>query len=275
MKSSYQTFSYLNYPFEEVLERLARFGYKGVEVSAASECGTFYPSLLTEERIKKVVEKAKSLGLEIVSYDCELLPANGWNIASSYTEVREKTVNYINSAILVANQLGAKVVVVVAGRALYQVDKKRAWDWAVQGFKKSSKFAKDHGICLVLEHLTLLEGNVVVTLGDLLSMIKEVDSKNFAALLDTGHVNVNGESLTDYVLQLKDKLKHIHIDDNDGKSDSHLLPGMGNINFAPLFIALKKINYQGAISVEPGFGFSTDPDSAAQIGISFLQKYLQ
>ena len=275
MKVCYQTLSYINYPFEEVLERLARFGYKGVEVSAASECGTFYPSLLTEERIKKVVEKAKSLGLEIVSYDCELLPANGWNIASSYTEVREKTVNYINSAILVANQLGAKVVVVVAGRALYQVDKKRAWDWAVQGFKKCSKFAKDHGICLVLEHLTLLEGNVVVNLGDLLSMIKEVNSKNFATLLDTGHVNVNGESLTDYVLQLGDKLKHIHIDDNDGKSDGHLPPGMGNINFAPLFIALKKINYQGAISVEPGFGFSTDPDGPAQIGISFLQKYLQ
>lgn len=36
----------------------------------------------------------------------------------------------------------------------------------------------------------------------------------------------------------------------------------------------KKINYQGAISVEPGFGFSIDSDSAAQIGISFLQKYL-
>lgn len=275
MVSSYQTFSYLNYPFEEVLERLARFGYKGVEVSAASECGTFYPSLLTEERIKKVVEKAKSLGLEIVSYDCELLPANGWNIASPYTEVREKTVNYINSAILVANQMGAKVVVVVAGRALYGVDKKQAWDWAVQGFKKCSKFAEDYGIYLVLEHLTLLEGNIAVTLGDLLSMIKEVDSKNFAALLDTGHVNVTGESLTDYVLQLGDKLKHIHIDDNDGKSDDHLPPGMGNINFAPLFIALKKINYQGAISVEPGFGSSTDPDSAAQIGISFLQKYLQ
>lgn len=274
MKSSYQTFSYLNYPFEEVLKRLVRFGYKGVEVSAASECGTFYPSVLTEKRIKKVTKNAESLGLEIVSYDCELLPANSWNIASSYAKVREKTVNYINSAILVANQLRAKVVVVVAGRSLYGMDKRQAWNWAVQGFKKCSKFAEDHGICLVLEHLTLLEGNVVVTLDDLLLMIKEVDSKSFAALLDTGHVNVTGESLTDYVLQLEDKLKHIHIDDNDGKSDDHLPPGMGNINFTPLFIALKKIHYQGAISVEPGFGFSTDPDSAAQRGIFFLRKYL-
>ena len=82
-----------------------------MEVSTVSECGTFYPSVLTKERIKKVVEKAKSLGLKIVSYDCELLPANGWNIASPHAKVREKTVNYINSAILVANQLGAKIVV--------------------------------------------------------------------------------------------------------------------------------------------------------------------
>lgn len=274
MKISYQTFSYLNYPFGEVLTRLADLDYDGVEISAASECGSFYPFLLDKQRARQVVQKAKSLNLEIVSYDCELLPASGWNIASSLTQVRKRTIDYICSAILTAKNLEAKFVVIVAGRALYGIEKKRAWDWAVEGFKKCSKFAEDNGICLVLEHLTLLEGNVVVTLDDLLSMIREVDSKNFASLLDTGHVNVTGESLIDYVLQLGDKLKHIHIDDNDGRSDDHLPPGMGNINFAPLFNVLKKRGYNGYLSVEPSFAFSIDPDSAASQGISFLKKYL-
>jgi len=274
MKISYQTFSYLNYPFEEVMTRLANLGYDGIEISAASECGTFYPSFLDEGRIKQVVQKAKSLNLEIVSYDCELLPASGWNIASSLIRVRKRTIDYICSAILTAKKLEAKFVVIVAGRALYGIEKRQAWNWAVEGFKKCTKFAEDNGICLILEHLTLREGNVVVTLGDLLQMIKEVDSKNFAALLDTGHVNVTGESLMDYVFQLKDKLKHIHIDDNDGRSDDHLPPGMGGINFDPLFNALKKIGYDGYLSVEPSFAFSIDPDNAASQGVRFLKRYL-
>jgi len=275
MKLSYQTFSYLNYPFEEVLTRLANLGYDGVEISAASECGTFYPSVLSSERVEQVIKKAKALNLEIISYDCELLPASGWNIASPLNWVRKRTVNYIKSSILKASELGAKFMVVVAGRSLYGVKRQDSWNWAVEGFKECARFAQDKGICLVLEHLTLLEGNVVVTLDDLLSMIEEVNSKNFAALLDTGHVNVNGESLTDYVFRLKDKLKHIHIDDNNGKLDDHLPPGMGTINFDPLFNALNKVNYEGYLSIEPSFAFSIDPDNAASQGIRFLKRYIK
>lgn len=275
MKLSYQTFSYLNYPFEEVLTRLANLGYDGVEISAASECGTFYPSVFSSERVKQVVKKAKALNLEIVSYDCELLPASGWNIASPLGWVRKRTVDYIKSSILKASELGAKFVVVVAGRSLYGVKKQDSWSWAIEGFRECAQFAENNGICLILEHLTLLEGNVVVTLDDLLLMIEEVNSKNFAALLDTGHVNVNGESFTDYVFQLKDKLKHIHIDDNNGRSDDHLPPGLGTINFGPLFSALKKANYEGYLSIEPSFTFSIDPDSAAFQGIEFLKRYVK
>ena len=61
-----------------------------MEVSTVSECGTFYPSVLTKERIKKVVEKAKSLGLKIVSYDCELLPAKWLEYSQSSCKGKRK-----------------------------------------------------------------------------------------------------------------------------------------------------------------------------------------
>lgn len=274
MISSYQTFSYLNYPLEEVLTRLAGHGYQGVEISAGSELGNCYPQYFDEDRVKAVVAQAKSLGLQIVSYDCELLPASGWNLASDRPEVRRRTVKYIQSAVAKAAELGAKCVVVVAGRCTYGVEMKQARAWAAQGFRKCARFAAEQGVTLGLEHLTLLEGNVVVTLDDLLAMLERVDSPGLAALLDTGHVPVNGESLTDYVYRLGEKIVHIHLDDNDGKSDDHLPPGMGTINFGPMFAALKRIGYQGAISVEPSFGFSTDPDAAALQGIEFLKQYL-
>jgi protein FrlC len=274
MITAYQTFSYLNYPFEEVLKRLARIGYKGVEISAASECGTFNYKDLDEKRAKAVVEQSKSLGLKIVSYDCELLPASGWNLASPYENIRKRTVEYICKSAIKAEELTAPVMVIVAGRVMYGTQKSRAWDWVVEGLKECAKVAHDHNVSLGLEHLTLLEGNVVVTLEDLIAMIEDVAHPGLQALLDTGHVNVTKESMTDYIYGLGDKLKHIHLDDNDGNSDDHLPPGMGNMDFAPMFKALKNIGYKAGISVEPSFGFSLDPDTAAKKGIEFFKQHL-
>jgi sugar phosphate isomerase/epimerase len=57
---------------------------------------------------------------------------------------------------------------------------------------------------------------------------------------------------------------HIHIDDNYGDADAHLIPGEGEIDFSSLARVLKAINYQGFISAELGFQYAGDPDSAVQ-----------
>jgi len=273
MKSCCHTAFYLNYPLEEVLSRLSDLAYNGVEISALSECGTYSPTLLHKERSKEVREKARELDVEIAGYDCELLPSMGRNVVSFSEEIRRKTTEYMKSAIMTAKELETKFVVINAGMAMYGVDKKRAWSWAVESLKECTRYAEGHNIYLALEHLTPLEGNVVVTLDDLLSILKEVNSENLVALLDTGHVNVNGESITDYVIELGEKLKHIHIDDNDGRSDDHLPPGSGTINFDTLFNTLNKANYEGYLSIEPSFAYSADPDNAASQGMKFFQRY--
>ena len=274
MKKSYQTGSYLNYPIREVFSRLSGLGYDGIEISAATGCGAFYPSVVTDQEVQTVCGLAKSFDLPVVSYDCELITPSGWNMASDSPSVRQRTVDYVHSAISLAQRMEARFVVVVAGRATYGVRKKDAWKWAVEGFQECASHARSKDIFLGLEHLTPLEGNVVVTLDDVLQMLEDVDSPHLLALLDTGHVGVVGESLVDYVFQLGEKLGHIHVDDNDGTSDDHLPPGCGTINFDPFFCALKKSSYQGYLSIEPSLSFCTDPDSAASIGISFLNRYL-
>lgn len=274
MKSCCHTSFYLNYPIEEVFARLSDFGYQGVEISALSECGTFTPQLLDEQRITQVVTKVEEVGLKIVSYDCELLPPRGYNLASFHRQVREYTAEYIVSAISTTRKLGARFLVISAGMALFGTTKQQAWRWLIQKLEECTKVAEDQGIVLLLEHTTMLEGNVVVTLDDLYSVVEEIDSDHFLPLMDTGHVMVTGESLSDYITTFHDRLVHIHIDDNDGKQDEHLPPGLGSINFDPLFHFLHKVNYAGYLSVEPSFAFSGDPDSAAYTGLKFLQSKL-
>ncbi len=57
---------------------------------------------------------------------------------------------------------------------------------------------------------------------------------------------------------------HIHIDDNTGDSDAHMIPGEGSINYKSFVQALKGINYQGFVSAELGFQYTLEPDAAVQ-----------
>jgi len=263
MKLSIVSALYLNYPIEEVIKRVANMGYNGIELSAISEYGRAYPKDLNIEKRKEILKLAKSFNINICAYNPELRPTLGLCLAHPNKNIRRDTVKYIKDAIDMAADIEAEVVVVVPGRALYNVSKREAWEWSMEGFKESTEYAENRGVLLGLEHLTNLEGNIVCTLDDLISMIKDISSKNFGAVIDTGHVNITKESLTDYVKLLKDKIFHIHWDNNDGLIDSHAPPYEGTLDFTNFFKELKNINYQRYISVEIGFSYSTDPDTPA------------
>lgn len=263
MKLSIVSAPYLNYPIEEVIKRVAEIRYDGIELSAISEYGRAYPKDYDIEKRKRIVKLAKSFNIEIAAYNPELRPTLGLCLAHPNVNIRKDTIKYIKDAIDMAADIEAKVVVVVPGRALYNVSKSEAWTWSIEGFKECTEYAEDREILLGLEHLTNLEGNIVCTLDDLISMIKDISSKNFGAVIDTGHVNITKESLTDYVKLLKDKIFHIHWDNNDGLIDSHAPPYEGTLDFTKFFKELKNIDYQRYISVEIGFSYSTDPDTPA------------
>ena len=95
-------------------------------------------------------------------------------------------------------------------------------------------------------------------------MTREIDSKRLGICLDTGHANVNGEDLAQVVCDLKGVPLHIHIDDNNGDSDAHLIPRDGSIDYQPFVRALQEINYQGFVSAELGFQYTLEPGAAVQ-----------
>ena len=56
---------------------------------------------------------------------------------------------------------------------------------------------------------------------------------------------------------LKRSVHHVHLHDNDGRSDLHLPPGAGTIDWAAVVLALKDAGYDGTITLEV---FSRDRD---------------
>jgi sugar phosphate isomerase/epimerase len=83
------------------------------------------------------------------------------------------------------------------------------------------------------------------------------------------------EDLAQAVASLKEVALHLHVNDNNGDSDAHNIPGAGKIDFAPFAHALKEINYKGFVSAELGFQYTSDPDSAAATTYATLSEIFE
>ena len=78
-----------------------------------------------------------------------------------------------------------------------------------------------------------------------------IDSKRLGFCFDSGHWNVFMPDI-DLLNLYGNRLMALHLHDNNGKEDWHALPLSGNINWNNVADNLKKMKYNGAISLEVG-----------------------
>jgi sugar phosphate isomerase/epimerase len=92
------------------------------------------------------------------------------------------------------------------------------------------------------------------TVAGMLRMISAVGRDDVGICLDTGHANTAGLSVPEFILQAGDKLKALHINDNMGHTDDHILPyGKGTTDWRGVVPALRTIGYDGSFNFEvPG-----------------------
>ena len=72
----------------------------------------------------------------------------------------------------------------------------------------------------------------------------------FGLCLDTGHLNLLRIDCRAYIPVLGNRIKALHIHDNDGVTDQHKAPFTGNFDFMSFCEELKKIRYEGDLSFE-------------------------
>lgn len=122
----------------------------------------------------------------------------------------------------------------------------------IEKLKAVAEYIKDKDIMVCLENLG---PQYVVTNVDRINyIIDQVGSDKLGICLDTGHLNLNGKNQREYILKAGKRLRAIHIADNEGHSDQHLMPfTCGQIDFLQVVSALKEIGYDGLFNLEiPG-----------------------
>ena len=256
------------YPLEETIKRLARIGYDGIEIGAASPHA--YPKYLTKERRREIKAVLGANGIALAS----MLPAPGggpgFNVASPLPEERRYAIEHYKEVIELCAEWGGKTVIYVAGWQVFGTTRKQAWEWSREALREIAKTAADYGVTMVVEP-TAMDSNLIESCDDAIEMMEEVEMPNVKLMFDTIHVMYRNEVLTDYVYRMGENLRHVHLSDND-----RLPPGSGRGDFVSLVSALKDISYQGYLTMEIGFDRrSVEPDQVARQAFDYMKPLIE
>ncbi len=170
------------------------------------------------------------------------------NLLSSDPGLRLHAVEAHRAVIRGTPALGAEVLVLHPGRE-YRSDRPLAEIVALctellQGF---THLAADLGLHIALENM--LPAHALSDPTVLCGIVDAIDHPNLGFCLDTGHANVMGS--VDAALQVfAGRIKHVHIHDNHGAADEHLLPSLGAINWSSFAGRLAQTGYTGPLTLE-------------------------
>ena len=133
-----------------------------------------------------------------------------------------------------AAELGARTYVLHIGPQLPGEPQQLSLDRARRAVDEMAARAETLGVLLALENGL---PDYVMTNDDLVSFVAAYDSPAIGICYDSGHAHVTGDAaavLTDFAPYVVT----VHLHDNDGASDQHLIPGQGTIAWEPVVQAL-------------------------------------
>ena len=243
MKISISSKLYQNYRLEETVKRVAKLGYDGIEIWGGRP-HAYYRDInrTTVSSIRESIEKA---GLEISGF----IPAQfGYptSLCSPISTIRKDSVEYIKKSIDTSLLLGCRKVSLCPGRTLFGQGYDSGMAELISSLDELVDYSVSKEVLLLLEPAHMMESDLVLTVNDGVRLIEEQKYPNMGIALDTGHCHVNKESLIDCLLLLKGKNipLHVHLDDNNGLTDQHKIPGEGTICFTPFFQTLLETGYK-------------------------------
>ena len=235
-------FGAMNNPVEPLGPQIELFAHMGfdfldltVEEPAAGPHRDDWPQL------KQMLNDS---GLGVVGHTGPYLP-----VASPSRQVRQAAWEELRSSVDIASFMGAKVCTMHFLRWDSFVPFEDGVGMYVEGLSTLTAHGRDRGVRIAIENSPHNE-HQLKPLREILHRVP-----GLGLLYDIGHGNVQTQrSLTeDYLFDLRDRLVHVHLSDNNGLEDSHLPPGApksGGLNVPKEFRKLRNFNYDGTVTLE-------------------------
>lgn len=227
---------------------------------------------------KSYISKVKKLGFDILEISCAMLknisreelvemrdmaraegvtltagygPGPSENLASSDEAVVKNAVAFYTDIlkkleILDIHTLGGGIYSYWPVDYTKPIDKEGDWKRSVKNVRTVGKIAQECGVDYCLEVLNRFEGYLLNTCAECRQFVEEVDVPAVKIMLDTFHMNIEEDSMTEAILLAGDRLGHFHVGENNRR-----LPGKGNLPWYQIGSALRDIGYDKNVVMEP------------------------
>ncbi len=244
--------------FEANVERIASYGYDGVELAIRD------PKLVNADELEAVV---KSHGLEVPAIGTgQAWGEEGLSFTNDDPEIRRAAIERIKSHVPLAQRFGATIILgLIRGITPRGQIHEQSMAYLVEALQKCSAVAAQEGVRFALEPLNRYETDLIHSVEDGLDLIQRVGAENFGLLLDTFHMNIEEPSIEDSIRACGERTFHFHVADSN-----RWPPGAGHLDFRSILAALRETGYNGYVSGE--FMPVPDADTGAQRAIEHLRS---
>lgn len=257
---------------ENAMQTLSECGFDAVDyglpgvpvgkiVKGEEPLGGFYDK--TEQELMECFASAKA-GAE--KYGVDFFQAHApfpiW--AKDREDINEYMVMALQKCCFISGYLGIKNLVV---HPIYLPDKAMEREVNFSIYRRLIPAAKKYGVRICLENLFtsykrhIIEGccaEVDEACDYIDALNAEAGEEVFGFCLDIGHATLLGRNIRDYINRLGKRLSCLHIHDNDGLTDSHMMPYTQTYNWGKNFCTdwegfiegLRDVGYDGSLAFE-------------------------
>ena len=233
------------YGYEESLKMIKEAGFDTYDCSMMSP-NEFFTSNGYLENAKSLKAFADNLGLKC-NQSHSIFPV--WHKTFKKDEVDVRT-GYTKRILKISKILGAKNCIV---HPINDFNEQENYVF----FQEFLPIAREIDINIATENMWNWEGEnaslaACSNHNNFKALVDLVNDDHFGACVDLGHAEMFGleTSACKMIETLGDKVKCLHIHDNDQHNDRHTLPLTEKIDFDLILDSLARINYQGDITFE-------------------------
>jgi len=233
---TYNTLVYGHEPIATGIERIARFGYQGVELVGEP----------ADNDADQIAAALKDNGVVASSIISIFTPER--DIVSSTPEIRRAAIDYLKGNIDYAAKLGADVVTFTPTACMKispEVELAQEWEWAVVAAREAARYAADHDVTIAVEPWNRYETYLINRISQAAAFVDEVELPNIGVMADTFHMSVEERDIAEEIRRVGSRLVHVHLADSNRAA-----PGFGHTDFKPIVQAIADVGYQGWVSYE-------------------------
>jgi D-psicose/D-tagatose/L-ribulose 3-epimerase len=220
-----------------ILGKIAKAGYDGVEVPIFEG---------DEGHYKRIGDELKRNGLTCSTIT--VCPPDA-NPISKDPALREKGLERLKYILDMTAAVGGDVICgpyyTPLGQFSGQEPSEDEKKWGADVLRRGAEHAAKLNVKIAVEFLCRFETYFLNTARDAAAFVKRVNHPNLGMLYDTFHANIEEKDPPAALAAVAKDVIHFHISENDRGT-----PGSGHVQWRETFRELRKMNYQGWLTIE-------------------------